>query len=267
MTKSTASVAEIPRPQWDGTTRCQSRRFTSFDDGQDKQHHAVIEELIAVAAARGDRAIGVGTQTDLQGSVLEPGMEAELVFEGLLLFSDPPKADIAATLTELAALGVVLKVVTGDSDVVARRWPSLSAIAQGVREGRRTSANTVSPSAAPEINSVAICFTALASPLVVSPALTRRLGSHFRRWPSRPARRSCRRVRLGGRAGVGFREGMHRVVGDGGDHREVTVMFFAAGADCIAARSGAAEPGACCGVRGRVHRALRATGVVQQRRR
>jgi Mg2+-importing ATPase len=36
------------------------------------------------------------------------------------LFSDPPKADIAATLEELRALGVALKVVTGDSEVVAR---------------------------------------------------------------------------------------------------------------------------------------------------
>ena len=86
----------------------------------DKPQRAAIEGLIAVAAERGDRAIGVGSRADLQGTQLEPGMEAELVFEGLLLFSDPPKADIAATLTELAALGVALKVVTGDSEVVAR---------------------------------------------------------------------------------------------------------------------------------------------------
>ena len=46
-------------------------------------------------------------------------MEADLVFEGLLLFSDPPKADIGTTIAELAFSGR-LKVVTGDSDVVAR---------------------------------------------------------------------------------------------------------------------------------------------------
>ena len=34
--------------------------------------------------------------------------------------TDPPKADIGATIAELQALGVTLKVVTGDSDVVAR---------------------------------------------------------------------------------------------------------------------------------------------------
>ncbi len=86
----------------------------------DHRHRAGVDELIAVAAARGDRAIGVGSRTDLPGTELEPSQEAELVFEGLLLFSDPPKPDIAATLTELAALGVALKVVTGDSEVVAR---------------------------------------------------------------------------------------------------------------------------------------------------
>ena len=87
-----------------------------LDDG----HRAGIQGLITAAAERGDRAIGVGSRADVSGTQLEPGMESELVFEGLLLFSDPPKADIAATLTELASLGVALKVVTGDSDVVAR---------------------------------------------------------------------------------------------------------------------------------------------------
>ena len=86
----------------------------------DKSQRERIEELIAVAAAHGDRAIGVGSRADLPGSELEPSQEAELVFEGLLLFSDPPKADIAATLAALGALGVALKVVTGDSEVVAR---------------------------------------------------------------------------------------------------------------------------------------------------
>ena len=51
---------------------------------------------------------------------LEPEDERGLVFEGLLRFSDPPKADIAATLAELHELRVALKVITGDSELVAR---------------------------------------------------------------------------------------------------------------------------------------------------
>jgi Mg2+-importing ATPase len=84
------------------------------------KHRASIAALIAGAAADGERAIGIGTRTDVPVSDLEPRLEAELVFEGLLLFSDPPKAGIGATLADLRALGVGLKVVTGDSEVVAR---------------------------------------------------------------------------------------------------------------------------------------------------
>jgi Mg2+-importing ATPase len=86
----------------------------------DPAARARIDALIEEAAADGDRTIGVGSNADVHNTMLEPSMESNLVFEGLLLFSDPPKADIGATLAELRSLGVNLKVVTGDSDVVAR---------------------------------------------------------------------------------------------------------------------------------------------------
>lgn len=79
-----------------------------------------IDASIAAAAAEGDRSIGVGSRADLPAGSLDPDFEAGLIFEGLLLFSDPPKANIGATLTELKSLGVALKVVTGDSEIVAR---------------------------------------------------------------------------------------------------------------------------------------------------
>jgi len=86
----------------------------------DDAHRARVAELITAAAAEGDRAIAVGSRTDVPPTNLEPSSETALVFEGLLLFSDPPKADIGATLADLRTLGVELKVVTGDSEVVAR---------------------------------------------------------------------------------------------------------------------------------------------------
>jgi P-type Mg2+ transporter len=86
----------------------------------DDEHRAGIAELISAAASEGDRAIAVATRTDLPPNDLEPGSETALAFEGLLLFSDPPKADIGTTLADLRTLGVALKVVTGDSEVVAR---------------------------------------------------------------------------------------------------------------------------------------------------
>ena len=86
----------------------------------DDERRARITELIAAAAADGDRAVAVGSRTDVPPTSLQSGSETALVFEGLLLFSDPPKADIGTTLADLRTLGVALKVVTGDSEVVAR---------------------------------------------------------------------------------------------------------------------------------------------------
>ena len=42
-----------------------------------------------------------------------------MTFMGLLLFADPPKPGIAATITELRDLGVSLKILTGDNAHVA----------------------------------------------------------------------------------------------------------------------------------------------------
>ena len=79
-----------------------------------------IQALIATAAAAGDRTVAVSSRSDVSGTALGPASESELVFEGLLRFSDPPKPDITATLAELTMLRVGLKVITGDNELVAR---------------------------------------------------------------------------------------------------------------------------------------------------
>ena len=45
--------------------------------------------------------------------------EDELIFEGILTFADPPKPGVTEVLAELARLGVMVKMVTGDSREVA----------------------------------------------------------------------------------------------------------------------------------------------------
>ena len=42
-----------------------------------------------------------------------------MTFAGFLLFSDPPKAGVARRSRELAALGVRVKIITGDNRYVA----------------------------------------------------------------------------------------------------------------------------------------------------
>ncbi len=46
--------------------------------------------------------------------------EADLIFAGFLAFLDPPKAGAREALTELANLGIAVKVVTGDNEQVTR---------------------------------------------------------------------------------------------------------------------------------------------------
>jgi Mg2+-importing ATPase len=46
--------------------------------------------------------------------------ERELTFVGFLLFFDPPKPGVAEAVADLRALGVQLKVITGDNHLVAR---------------------------------------------------------------------------------------------------------------------------------------------------
>jgi Mg2+-importing ATPase len=51
--------------------------------------------------------------------------ERELTLAGFLVFSDRPKAGVARALADLAALGVGVKVITGDVELVARHVAKL----------------------------------------------------------------------------------------------------------------------------------------------
>ncbi|MBA3877594.1 MAG: magnesium-translocating P-type ATPase [Anaerolinea sp.] len=98
----------------------------------DAAEHERLARLVDGASAQGFRLVAVGSRSLAPGELgvgepggplrlLEPeGVERDLVFEGLILFSDPPKAGVGETIAELGRDGVALKVVTGDNDLVAR---------------------------------------------------------------------------------------------------------------------------------------------------
>ncbi len=77
------------------------------------------------AAFNGDgyRVIVVATkeigQNDLEDKDFLGDLESDMTFEGLLTFLDPPKDDAAASIARLQALGVDVKVLTGDNLGVA----------------------------------------------------------------------------------------------------------------------------------------------------
>jgi len=99
----------------------------------DAAEHARLAALVDGASADGFRLVAVASRVlsaEELASLAAPGsalglaaadrLERDLVFEGVILFSDPAKAGVSATIADLARQGVALKVVTGDNELVAR---------------------------------------------------------------------------------------------------------------------------------------------------
>ncbi len=94
------------------------------------------------AVAVGSRSLAAGlssgrrTQAEPSTSPNRIAVERDLVFEGLILFSDPPKDGVDATIAQLARDRVALKVVTGDNDLVARHVAEqVGLVVEGVLTG------------------------------------------------------------------------------------------------------------------------------------
>jgi Mg2+-importing ATPase len=79
------------------------------------QAHAALAELYQ----RGARVIAVAAKSAPGVTAIRDEDEHDLTLAGYLVFVDQPKADAAASLGRLAELGIVLKVITGDSVEVA----------------------------------------------------------------------------------------------------------------------------------------------------
>lgn len=83
---------------------------------------AARARILARAQAAGQdgyRVLGVAYRDLGTQATLTRGDESGMTFLGLLLFDDPPKAGVAAAVAHLRALGVQLKMVTGDHVFVA----------------------------------------------------------------------------------------------------------------------------------------------------
>ncbi|MDH4104780.1 MAG: magnesium-translocating P-type ATPase [Gammaproteobacteria bacterium] len=71
-------------------------------------------------AREGTRVLGVASARIAQQATYGRECEARLRFEGFVTFLDRPKEGVGAAIGQLAALGVCLKIVTGDSRDVAQ---------------------------------------------------------------------------------------------------------------------------------------------------
>jgi Mg2+-importing ATPase len=84
-----------------------------------------LERLYDEWTGRGIRVLAVAARPIAAKPVYSREDERAMTFMGFLTFLDPPKEGVADALTELAALGVSVKLVTGDSRLVAQHVATL----------------------------------------------------------------------------------------------------------------------------------------------
>jgi len=78
-------------------------------------------DVFAAFGEEGYRALGIAFRkvgADQQTAVV--GDEDDLVFAGFVVFLDPPKESASKAIAQLAASGVAIKILTGDSEQVTR---------------------------------------------------------------------------------------------------------------------------------------------------
>lgn len=80
---------------------------------------AEIERQWRACSNEGHRILAVAYRDCGEQSLIARSDEADMVFLGLVVLSDPPKTGIAATIRELHDLGIALKIITGDNTLIA----------------------------------------------------------------------------------------------------------------------------------------------------
>ena len=84
----------------------------------DEQRAAIIGQFEKLSA-QGYRVLGVASCDAPGQTKLAATDEANLVFRGLVTFLDPPKESAKATIADLGAAGISVRMITGDNHLVA----------------------------------------------------------------------------------------------------------------------------------------------------
>jgi Mg2+-importing ATPase len=79
-----------------------------------------IRQRFADWSEQGFRVLGLATRVLPDQPHYGHGDENTLTFRGFLLFFDPPEPEVASTIATLDALGVQVKIISGDSQLVTR---------------------------------------------------------------------------------------------------------------------------------------------------
>ena len=104
----------------------------------DEGGRSAAEQRVQALAGDGLRTVAIASRP-WSGPTrdVETADEAELVFEGLCAFADPPKPTAAAAIARLAGAGIRLKILSGDDPVVVKRLAGLVGLnAEQILSGR-----------------------------------------------------------------------------------------------------------------------------------
>jgi len=86
----------------------------------DGARRAGLQSRYAEWSRQGYRVLGLATRSGQVQPAYTRTDEHDLTFVGFLLFFDPPKPGVRETIADLARVGVGLKIITGDNELVAR---------------------------------------------------------------------------------------------------------------------------------------------------
>jgi Mg2+-importing ATPase len=86
----------------------------------DADARARAQATFTALCAAGHRVIAVASRVETEGRAYDKEDEHDLVLAGFLGFADPVREDAEAVLAALRTAGIEVKVLTGDSELVAR---------------------------------------------------------------------------------------------------------------------------------------------------
>lgn len=100
---------------------CTLAHLNGQDAPLDADTRAGVLALFSAWSEQGYRVLGVAVkEVPFKPAYTVSDDERDMTLAGFLLFFDPPKADATETLDALKGLGVSVKIITGDNQLVAR---------------------------------------------------------------------------------------------------------------------------------------------------
>ena len=97
---------------------CSSQDRDGIETKLDANSRAELEGVFRARGAEGYRVLAVATRKAAAKEHYARDDEQDMVFRGFLVFYDPPKAEAATTIHDLARLGIRIKVISGDNRYV-----------------------------------------------------------------------------------------------------------------------------------------------------